>query len=525
MNSDFDVILVGSGINSLICAALAAKQGLRICVLERDRHFGGCVRSEELTHPGFVHDTLSGFHPLFITSPGYAELRGELTEVGLQYCNSATPTGVLLQNDAVAVLTTSRTRNEIAFNALCPGDGAAYATQMQAFERSSRLTFGLLGGEMWSASTLRLLLAEAWRLSPRGLLAFFGEALQTSRQWLDTHFRGAALKALLAPWVLHTGLGPDHAMSGFMNRLIAFTLEAAGMPVVKGGSGRLIVALKQLIERRGGVLLADQHVSRVLVKHGRAAGVQLMNGKQVAARKAVVCNVTPTQLYLSLLAPEFVPEAIQRSARGYRYGRSGMQIHLALSEPPRWRNAQAREVVMLHLCSGIDSVATAVSESERGLLPAEPTVVIGQPTVIDSTRAPPGAAILWIQLQELPAIVRGDALGHIKIPASGQWSSALKEAYADRIIQQLRSHIDNLDDCLLSRCVLSPADLEARNINLVGGDPYAGACSIEQSFLWRPLTSTIRHETHIKNLYHIGASTHPGPGLGGISGYLVAKAL
>ena len=85
---------MGSGINSLVCAALAASGGLRVCVLERNRQLGGCIRSEELTRPGFVHDTLSGFHPLFVTSPGYAELAGELTAVGLEYRNNGSPSGV-----------------------------------------------------------------------------------------------------------------------------------------------------------------------------------------------------------------------------------------------------------------------------------------------------------------------------------------------------------------------------------------------------------------------------------------------
>ena len=525
MGGEFDVVIVGSGINSLVCAALATKRGMRVCVLERNREFGGCMRSDELTRPGFIHDTLSGFHPLFVTSPGFAVLQDELLEAGLAYRNNTTPTGVLLPDGRHAVLTTSRVRNEQSFNALCPGDGTAFAAQMRACEESSHLAFGLLGGELWSGSTLRLLAAEAWRRSPRGLLRFFGEAMQTSRQWLDGQFQGDTLKALLAPWVLHTGLCPDSTMAGFMNRLIAFTLEAAGMPVVAGGSARLVAAFKQVIERHGGTFVAEADVARILVKRGRAVGVRLRSGAEIRALRAVVCNVTPTQLYLALLEPELVPMAIQQATRAYRYGRGDMQIHVALSEPPRWIHSALREVVLLHLTGGVDAIAAAVGEAERGLLPARPTIVIGQPTAIDPTRAPDGGAVLWIQLQELPSSVHGDALGLIRPPDDAHWSVDLKEAYADRVVAALRPHIENLDSATLARCVLSPADLEALNMNLVGGDPYAGDCSLEQSFLWRPLPSTIRHETHIKDLYHIGASTHPGPGLGGISGYLVAQAL
>ena len=525
MDTEFDVVIVGSGINGLVCAALAARRGLRVCVLERNSSFGGCIRSETLTRPGFVHDTLSGFHPLFVTSPGYAALEGDLRAAGLEYVNNGTPTGVLRSSGEHAVLTTSRTRNESCFDALCTGDGAAFSAQMRDCEETSKLTFGLLGGELWSAATLRLILTEAWRHGPRGLLRYFGDAMQSSRQWLDSSFRGEALKALLAPWVLHTGLGPDSPMAGFMNRLIAFTIEAVGMPVVAGGSARLVDAFRHVIEQYGGVLLAGADVMHVLVAGGRARGVRLRDQRRIGARRAVVCSVTPTQLYLSLLEPEVVPVALRKSAGAYRYGRGDMQIHLALAEPPRWRHPELGQVVMLHVTDGVDAVAAAVSEAERGLLPARPTIVVGQPTAVDPSRAPAGAWILWLQLQELPTRVRGDALGLIPTPENGLWSTELKAAYGNRVLEQLRPHIANLDAAMLGSFVLSPADLEALNVNLVGGDPYAGACTLDQSFFWRPLRSSIRHETHVDRLYHIGASTHPGPGLGGVSGYLVAQAL
>ena len=77
----------------------------------------------------------------------------------------------------------------------------------------------------------------------------------------------------------------------------------------------------------------------------------------------------------------------------------------------------------------------------------------------------------------------------------------------------------------LARHVLSPADLPALNINLVGGDPYGGDCSLDQSFLWRQMPALRNHATPVAGLWHIGASTHPGPGLGGGSGVHLAQAL
>jgi phytoene dehydrogenase-like protein len=434
---DFDVVIVGSGINSLVCAALAAKRGAAVCVLERNAQLGGCIRTEALTLPGYLHDTLSGFHPLFVTSPAYPVLRQDLADAGLVYCNNRTPTGVLTGDGAHAILTTSREANRAAFDALSPGDGAVFVEEMQALESAAALTFGLLTGEPWSLGTLRLLGSELWKRGPRELLRFCGESLLTARGWLESRFSGRALRALLAPWVLHTGVGPDAVMSGFMNRLIAFTLESAGMPIVAGGSFRLVTAFKETIERHGGVLRVSSRVERIVVHKGRARGVRLSDGTEMRARRAVICNVTPTQLYLQLLGEGEVPARTRQAASRFRYGRSDMQIHIALSEPPRWRVPALADVTMVHLTDGIDAVAQAVGEAERGLLPRFPTIVVGQPTVSDPSRAPAGAAILWIQLQELPARVRADAAGVIAIPEEGAWSSALKEAYADRVMTRL----------------------------------------------------------------------------------------
>jgi len=182
-------------------------------------------------------------------------------------------------------------------------------------------------------------------------------------------------------------------------------------------------------------------------------------------------------------------------------------------------------VPMIHVTEGINSIVKSIAEAESGLLPTNPTLVVGQPTALDPSRAPDGKWILWIQLQELPARVIGDALEMIETSPDGEWTNEIRELYADRIIDRLSSVIPALSDLIIGRRVLSPRDLETLNINLVGGDPYGGDCSIDQFFLWRPLRSTKNHETIIKNLYQIGASTHPGPGLGAGSGYAVAKML
>jgi phytoene dehydrogenase-like protein len=524
-----NLILVGSGINSLVAAALAARAGKKVLVVEREATLGGCIRTDELTLPGFLHDTLSTAHPLFLVGPAYAALGQELHDAGLTYCNNATPTGVVMPDGQALVLGTSRQENIARFEALCPGAGALFEYAMQDVEHNAELIFSLLGNELWRWSTAKTLGKHAWRLGASGTTGFIGQAMEPARAWLQTLDalgpRASPLSALLAPWVLHTGLGPDAPLSALMNKVVAYTLEAVGLPLVRGGNAQTVEAFAKLIRQHGGQLRCNAHVEKILVEGGIARGVRLASGETLLSEH-VACSVTPAQLYQQLLPASAVPDSVRQQAQQFRHGKGNMQIHLALSAAPRWKGpAELGETIYVHLTAGAQAISAAVNQAENGLLPAVPTVCVAQPTAVDASRAPEGHHILWVQVPECPRQIAGDAAGQIDIPADGQWNIKVREAFADRVMALVSRHIPNLNAITLARRVLSPADLQALNCNLVGGDPYGGDCSLDQSFLWRPLRSVRNHETPVKRLWHIGASTHPGPGLGGGSGFHLAQVL
>jgi phytoene dehydrogenase-like protein len=523
--ADHDAVVVGSGINSLACAALLARAGWSVRVLEREAELGGAVKTAELTEPGFRHDVFSAWHPLWVGGAAHAELGDDLAQRGLEYLNTEHPTGTLFPDGESAFLSTSTEGNASELDRHASGDGDAWRETIAAVGAEAELAFGVLGTELWSGAGAALALKAYRRLGRRGVAAFTGELVQSSRDWLRDTFGSERAHGLLAPWVLHTGLGPDAATSGFMTRVIAFAIETGGMPIPRGGGARLVDALVRLIEDNGGVCETDADVEQIVVAHGRAEGVRIARGGTVTAGRAVVCNVTPTQLYGRLLRPQDAPADVAAAARGFRFGRSEMQIHFALSEPPRWEgDERLARTAVLHLTPGLDGVSRAVNEAERGLLPAEATVVVGQPLTMDETRAPQGKGILWIQLQELPWHVKGDAAGELDV-GDGSWRETLRERYADRIQARIARHVPNLEASILRRVVLSPADLQAANINLEQGDPYSGSLALDQNFLWRPFARQPGHRTPVDRLYHIGASTWPGPGLGAGSGTLVAQEL
>ena len=525
----FDAVLVGSGINTLTAGALLARDGWSVCVLEGSDRLGGAIRTEpDYTLEGFTHEVMSSWHPLFQGSAAYAELADDLHGRGLEYVNTELPTGTAFPDGSAMLLGTSLEANIAEFDRVAEGDGGAWQRQFEEFMAHADLSFGVLGTELWSGSGVGLGQRMFRRLGRRGLLEFAGHALGTCRDWTRATFRSEQAHGLLAPWVLHTGLGPDNAVSGFMTQVIACAVQLGGMPVPVGGGVKLVEALSGIVRDAGGELRTSAPVRRITVSSGRATGVVLDDGDVISANRAVIAGVTPTQLYGDLLKPHDTPDEVRDAAERYRYGRAGMQIHIAMDEPPRWTGPDADRLArtaIVHVTPGLDGVSRAVNEAERGLLPAEATIVAGQPCAVDPSRAPDGKWIVWIQLQELPAgRVKGDAAGELDI-GDGTWTEGLREAYADRIVARLGESIENLTSATLRRIALSPADLEALNPNLVGGDIYAGSCALDQNLLWRPFAAAPGHRTTVESLWHVGASTHPGPGLGAGSGYLVAKEL
>src|SRR4051794_21062070 len=503
--AEHDAVIVGSGINSLACGALLAKGGWRVCVLERNDWFGGAIKTDEITEPGYLHDVFSSWHPLWVGGGAHAQLGDDLAARGLEYLNTELPTGTAFPDGDAAFLLRDAAGNAREL-------GEEWHGVLERFFPNADLAFGVLGTELWSGAGVALGAKALRRFGRTGAAAFAGELLQTSRDWLEQTFASPRAHGVLAPWVLHTGLGPDAAASGFMTQVIAVAVQEGGMPIPRGGGEKLAQALVQLIRDQGGTCETNADVERIVIQRGGATGVRTSSGETVGATRAVVASVTPTQLYERLLRDAPVPGAHREGARRFRYGRAEMQIHFALSEPARWAgDERLNRTAVVHVTPGLNGVSKAVNEAERGELPDEATIVVGQPLTIDPSRAPEGKGLLWVQLQELPR--------------NFDWNDDARERYADRIQARLSRHIGNLESSIVKRVALGPHDLERLNVNLVGGDPYGGALSLDQNLLWRPFPRSPGHATPVDRLWQIGASTWPGPGLGGGSGALVAQAL
>src|SRR5262249_26058923 len=161
------------------------------------------------------------------------------------------------------------------------------------------------------------------------------------------------------PWLLHSGLSPDHASGAVMIPLFAFTIHAAGLPIVEGGQARFLAAFRALLDSRGAQVIAGEPVERIIVEGGRAVGVTTAGGRTLRATRAVIASVAPGALYDELLPAGAISTQVHEAARRYRPGRAAMQIHVALSSPPAWRDERLSTVPLLHLGEGSASTGIA----------------------------------------------------------------------------------------------------------------------------------------------------------------------
>jgi phytoene dehydrogenase-like protein len=521
MTTEADAIVVGSGINGLVAAAELALAGWSVILVERNAKIGGFIATEERTLPGYLHDTFSSWHPTFVAGPAYAALGERLHRHGLEYRNTDSWVTASLADDGRATLLHRDPERTVA-EFMHPEDRSAYLTMLQRLRENIASIGGLLGSEMRSFALVRHITDLVRSSGPRRAEWWLRTAATSGRAYARREFRGHEVDHLYVPWLLHAGLSPDNAVGGLMTLLFAGTLHGAGLPVVAGGAGQFVAAFQSLLASLQVDVETSWEVERILVTDGCAVGVEA-GGRILRARRAVLASVTPSALYNRLLPEGTVDPGLRVEASRFRHGRAAMQIHVALSEPPGWRDPRLKEVPLIHLSDGSASTGIACAEVEAGLLPRRPTVVVGQQYLLDPSRVPGGAAALWIQLQELPYTPRCDSAG--ELDTTQGWTSALAEGYANRVLDRISGHAPDLRSKIRMIDVLTPRDLEARNPNAVNGDPYGGSLELDQSLLWRPLASLGRHATPVDRLWHIGASTHPGPGLNGSSGHLVATTL
>jgi phytoene dehydrogenase-like protein len=164
---------------------------------------------------------------------------------------------------------------------------------------------------------------------------------------------------------------------------------------------------------------------------------------------------------------------------------------------------------VVHAGDSLADLRSFTRQVRAGRLPDNPYLVIGQQSLADPGRAPPGGHTLWAYSRVPPRL-------------EGGWA-ARREAFADRVERRLEGLAPGFRALVRGRHVAAPPDLEAMDENLVGGDLGGGSAWIDQQLFLRPVFPYFRYRMPLAGLYLASASTHPGAGVHGACGYNAAR--
>ena len=509
-----DAVVIGAGPNGLVAANRLADAGWEVVVLEAEPDPGGAVRSAELTLPGYVHDRFSAFYPLAAGSPHIAGLG--LERHGLRWLRAPVVVADPAEDGSVVLLSSDREETCASVEAFAPGDGLAWRELTAWWDRiGPRLVDALLDPFPPLRSGGRLVAG----LGPRGTLELARFGLLSARRFADERFNGAGAARLLAGSALHADITPEAPGGAVFAMVLVGLGQQVGWPVPESGAGRLADALVARLRAAGGRVLCGERVERVLVRGGRAVGVRCADGREVGARRAVLADVGAPQLYLSLLAREDVPGRVLSALRRFQYDAGTVKVDWALDGPIPWAAADAARAGTVHVTGGIDALSLQAGELDRGRIPVNPFLIVGQYAGFDPSRQPPGHETAWAYTH-VPQRVRGDSGGAL----TGSWDRGELERMAERIEARLERVAPGFRDHVLARHVVGPRELEAADANLVGGALNGGTAQLHQQLVFRPIPGLGRSETPIRGLFLASASAHPGGGVHGACGANAARA-
>jgi phytoene dehydrogenase-like protein len=516
-----DAVVIGAGHNGLAAAVRLAEKGWRVAVVEAKSEPGGAVKTRELTLPSFRHDVGAMNLSMFAGSAFFQAHKDQLLAHGLAFAPAEDCFATVFRDGTHLGVSRTLEKTLAGVSALSAADAEAWKNLLQRFGRDAPHLFALLGSPMPSWQSGKAVW-KAWREG--GMTSLFDMLkllVATPRDFLDARFEHPKVKAMMAAWGLHLDFAPDVAGGALFPYLECMVNQSFGMVIGKGGADTIVNAMVGVLKSKGGELMLGDRVARVEVTGGAATGVTLESGKRLDA-KTVIANAHPQIVFGDLVSHDGSRAKFERDVERFRAGPGTMMVHLALEDLPDWRaGAALRSFAYVHVAPDLEMMSRVYAEASAGLLPAEPALVVGQPTAIDPSRAPSGKHVLWVQVRVLPAEIRGDASGRI---AAKSWDEA-REAYADRVLDILEGYAPGLKGRVLGRSVFSPLDLERENANLIGGDSLSGSHHLDQNFFMRPVAGWSRYRTPVRNLYLCGASTWPGAGTGAGSGFMLAKML
>ena len=527
-NNSFDAIIIGGGHNGLVTAGYLARAGWRVTVLERRHVVGGAAVTEE-TWPGYKVSSLSYLcsllQPRIIQELELAKFGYHIYPKDPSFF-TAYPDGrhLFFYRDM------RKTQAEMA--KFSKRDAEAYPQYEADLEKLAEWVEALLLTTPPNIVRRKLkdllqygkLGLGTLKLGDEGLVRLVKIMTQSAKDFLSDRFESPEIKTTLATdGVIGTNGGPSTPGTAYilLHHVMGGAAGARGLwGFVRGGMGAVSNALGQSAQAHGAVIRTNASVERILIKDGTAYGVALTNGEELTAR-GVISNAEPQRTFLQMIEARHLDDEFLAAIKAYKCTGSVVKINLALDGLPNFTafpNKSDKEINLphlttMHVCPSIEYVDRAWEDALQGRPSRNPMLEITIPSAYDDSLAPAGKHVMNIFAQYAPYQL-----------AEGEWTTALKDQFADRCIDALAEVAPNIKNIITQRQVISPLDMETE-YGLTGGNIFHGDMGLDQLFSMRPLAGWADYRTPIRGLYLCGSGTHPGGGVMGAPGFNAAREI
>ena len=521
MGQHYDVIVIGGGHNGLVNAAYLAKAGKKVVVLERRHVLGGAAVTEEII-PGFLFSECS-----YVVSLLRPEIIRELDlpRHGLEILPldgtfSPMPSGDYLWrvNDHAKSIRDIRRHSRL--------DAEAYDEFSKMMTPMCRFVKPMLSMVPPDPTTLNpkdlkqlhFLIQRFRELSSDERYTLVQLMTMSSADFLDQWFETDVLKATMsASGIIGTFLGirsPGTAYVLLHHYMGEIDGAFRSWGFSRGGTGAISNAIADAAREAGVEIRTKAPVGKILVKHGRAAGVILQSGEELFAN-VVSSSVDPHLTFEKFLEPSELPADFLEGVRRYKFRGSSGKVNLALDALPNFKclpgpGAHLRGAISIS--PSMEYMERAYDDAKYGRYSHKPYIDMVIPSLTDPSVAPPGKHVLSCFVQYAPYKL-----------AQGNWDDQ-KEAFGDNVINTIAEYAPNIRDIIVGRQVLTPLDLE-REFGLTQGNIFQGELSLEQLFFLRPVAGWAYYRTPIHNLYMCGSATHPGGGIMGANGRIASQVI
>ncbi len=466
METKYDAIIVGSGPNGFAAAITLQRAGLAVLLIEGKEVLGGGVRSAQLTLPGFIHDVCSAVYPLGEDSPFFKQLN--LEKFGLQYLKPEYAVAHPFDDGSAAAIQSSIEMTAVQFGKDASNYKRIFSPLVKEWPFIRSAFVGPLHASAYSNAKARF--------------AYY--AISSGIHFAKHQFNTNAAQSVFAGMAVHSMLPLNKLTTSSIALVLNTVAHINGWPLPKGGAQQITNALEACFKKLGGEILT---------------GCMITSLQQLPASKVILLDVIPAQL-LSLAGDQF--SALYKwQLHRYKYGAGVFKIDWALSQPVPFTNSRCRSAATIHIGGSIQEIYKSEAMIAKGQHPDKPFVLLIQPGVVDSSRAPEGKHTGW---------------AYCHVPNGSQMNMT------NAIEKQVERFAPGFRDCILARNAMNTCDMEAYNSNYIGGDINGGAAVASQLFT-RPVLRLSPYRTAAKGVYICSSSTPPGGGVHGNCGYYAAR--